>query len=65
MRRTHVVAGVVLTILGGAYLLDAFGLWSIRLAVLGPVLRIAAGAALLLPPVAGAGGRTAGPRSEC
>lgn len=50
MSRSHVVAGLLLVLLGAAYLLEDLGVLTVRLAVLGPVLLIAAGVALVLTP---------------
>jgi hypothetical protein len=46
VNRTHLLLGVVLVVLGAAYLLDDLGVLTVRVAVLGPVLLIAAGLAL-------------------
>jgi hypothetical protein len=48
MSRSHVVFGLVFLVVGAVYLLDDVGVLDVRLAVLGPVLLIVAGVALLL-----------------
>jgi hypothetical protein len=48
MSRSHLLFGAVFLVVGAAYLLDDLGLLTVRMAVLGPVLLITVGTALLL-----------------
>jgi hypothetical protein len=49
---TTLVAGLLFVILGGAFLLDAAGVWSVHPLIVGPVLLIGMGVAIIAGSIA-------------